>query len=85
MFNFLESLLFVLFILLTVAFLTVAERKTMGYMQRRLGPNHVGYYGQLMAIADAAKLIVKESVTPSKASGEFEIGPEITLTSALLL
>ncbi|ODQ76916.1 hypothetical protein BABINDRAFT_173094 [Babjeviella inositovora NRRL Y-12698] len=85
MFNLLENILFILFILLTVAYLTVAERKTIGYMQRRLGPNAVGYYGLLMAIADAVKLLIKESVTPSRASGEFEIGPEITLTSALLL
>lgn len=85
MFNFLENLLFILFILLTVAYLTVAERKTIGYIQRRLGPNAVGYYGLLIAIADAVKLIIKESVTPTRASGEFEIGPEITLTSALLV
>ena len=45
-------------ILLSVAFLTVAERKTLGYMQRRVGPNAVGYYGLLMAIADALKLLL---------------------------
>ena len=43
--NILELLLFVVSILLAVAFLTVAERKTLGYMQRRVGPNAVGYYG----------------------------------------
>ena len=40
-------------VLLTVAFVTVAERKTMASMQRRLGPNTVGYYGLLQAFADA--------------------------------
>ena len=42
-----EVLLLVVPVLLTVAFVTVAERKTMASMQRRLGPNIIGYYGQL--------------------------------------
>ena len=50
-------------VLLTVAFVTVAERKTMASMQRRLGPNIVGYYGLLQAFADALKLILKEYVS----------------------
>ena len=54
-------------VLLAVAFLTVAERKTLGYMQRRVGPNAVGYYGVLMAIADAAKLLLKEIIIPTHA------------------
>lgn len=45
----LEVLLLLLPILIAVAFVTVAERKTMASMQRRLGPNHVGYYGLLQA------------------------------------
>ncbi len=47
----LEVLLVTVPVLLTVAFVTVAERKTMASMQRRLGPNVVGYYG--LAFADA--------------------------------
>ena len=54
--------------LLTVAFVTVAERKTMASMQRRLGPNVVGYYGLLQAFADALKLILKEYVSPTQAN-----------------
>lgn len=54
--------------LLVVAFVTVAERKTMASMQRRLGPNIVGYYGLLQAFADALKLILKEYVAPSQAN-----------------
>ena len=54
----LEVLLIVLPILLSVACLTtVAERKTMASMQRRLGPNSTGYYGLLQAFADALRFI----------------------------
>ena len=54
--------------LLAVAFVTVAERKTMASMQRRLGPNIVGYYGLLQAFADALKLLLKEYVAPTQAN-----------------
>ena len=55
-----EVILVVVPALLIVAFTTVAERKTMASMQRRLGPNIVGYYGILQAFADALKLLLKE-------------------------
>ena len=72
-------------VLLTVAFVTVAERKTMASMQRRLGPNIVGYYGLLQAFADALKLILKEYVSPTQANVIlFFIGPVITLIFSLL-
>jgi NADH-ubiquinone oxidoreductase chain 1 len=71
--------------LLIVAFVTVAERKTMASMQRRLGPNIVGYYGLLQAFADALKLILKEYVSPTQANLIlFFIGPIITLIFSLL-
>ena len=57
-----EVILVVVPALLTVAFVTIAERKTMASMQRRLGPNIVGYYGLLQAFADALKLLLKEYV-----------------------
>ena len=64
--SFLEVVLLLLPGLLAVAFVTVAERKTMASMQRRLGPNAVGYYGLLQAFADALKLILKEYVAPTQ-------------------
>jgi len=71
--------------LLAVAYLTVAERKTMASMQRRLGPNAVGYYGLLQAFADALKLILKEYVAPTQANLIlFFLGPIITLAFSLL-
>jgi len=81
----LEVLLVTVPVLLTVAFVTVAERKTMASMQRRLGPNIVGYYGLLQAFADALKLILKEYISPTQANIIlFFIGPVITLIFSLL-
>ena len=60
-----EVLLITIPALLSVAFVTIAERKTMASMQRRLGPNIVGYYGLLQAFADALKLLLKEYVGPT--------------------
>ena len=80
-----EVVLVVVPALLTVAFVTVAERKTMASMQRRLGPNIVGYYGLLQAFADALKLLLKEYVSPTQANIIlFFLGPIITLIFALL-
>jgi len=71
--------------LLIVAFVTIAERKTMASMQRRLGPNIVGYYGLLQAFADALKLLLKEYVGPTQANLIlFFLGPIITLIFSLL-
>lgn len=80
-----EVLIVTIPVLLTVAFVTVAERKTMASMQRRLGPNIVGYYGLLQAFADALKLLLKEYVSPTQANLVlFFIGPIITLIFSLL-
>jgi len=80
-----EVILVVVPALLTVAFVTVAERKTMASMQRRLGPNIVGYYGLLQAFADALKLLLKEYVGPTQANLIlFFLGPIITLIFSLL-
>ena len=81
----LEVLLVIVPVLLAVAYVTVAERKTMASMQRRLGPNIVGYYGLLQAFADALKLLLKEYVSPTQANLIlFFLGPIITLTFSLL-
>jgi NADH-ubiquinone oxidoreductase chain 1 len=80
-----ENLLLMLPALLVVAYVTVAERKTMASMQRRLGPNAVGYYGLMQAFADALKLILKEYVAPTQANLIlFFLGPIVTLIFALL-
>jgi NADH-ubiquinone oxidoreductase chain 1 len=71
--------------LLLIAYVTVAERKTMASMQRRLGPNAVGYYGLLQAFADALKLLLKEYIAPTQSNIIlFFIGPIITLIFALI-
>ncbi len=80
-----EVLLVTVPVLMTVAYVTVAERKTMASMQRRLGPNIVGYYGLLQAFADALKLLLKEYVSPTQANLIlFFLGPIITLIFSLL-
>jgi NADH-ubiquinone oxidoreductase chain 1 len=82
--NITEVLLLIIPVLMTVAFITIAERKTMASMQRRLGPNIVGYYGLLQAFADALKLLIKEYVYPTQANIIlFFIGPLITLLFSL--
>jgi NADH:ubiquinone oxidoreductase subunit H len=81
----LEVVLVVVPALLVVPFTTIAERKTMASMQRRLGPNIVGYYGLLQAFADALKLLLKEYVAPTQANLIlFFLGPIITLIFSLL-
>src|SRR5438046_4998885 len=81
-----EDLLVIVPALLTVAFVTISERKTMASMQRRLGPNIVGYYGLLQAFADALKLLLKEYVSPTQANIIlFFLGPIITLIFFLLV
>lgn len=81
-----EVLLIFVPCLLGVAFVTVAERKTMASMQRRLGPNVVGYYGLLQAFADALKLLIKEYIAPTQSNIVlFFLGPVITLIFSLLV
>jgi len=63
-----DCLLFIISILLCVAFFTLAERKGMASIQRRIGPNIVGIWGVLQPFADALKLLVKEIVIPAKSN-----------------
>jgi NADH-quinone oxidoreductase subunit H len=67
-----------------VAYLTLWERRLLGFMQVRLGPNRVGPFGLLQPIADAVKLLSKELINPSAAAkGLFRLGPIMAIMPAL--
>nr|YP_010410025.1 NADH dehydrogenase subunit 1 [Ateles geoffroyi]O78693.1 RecName: Full=NADH-ubiquinone oxidoreductase chain 1; AltName: Full=NADH dehydrogenase subunit 1 [Ateles paniscus]URH15508.1 NADH dehydrogenase subunit 1 [Ateles geoffroyi]BAA32096.1 NADH dehydrogenase subunit 1 [Ateles paniscus] len=79
-------LLLIIPALIAMAFLTLTERKILGYMQFRKGPNIVGPYGMLQPIADAMKLFMKEPLLPTtSASTLYMTAPTLALSIALLM
>lgn len=79
-----KILIIVFPLLICVAYLTYAERKVIGYMQVRIGPNRVGFKGLLQPFADLIKLILKEIIIPTRSNKYlFIIAPLFALTPAL--
>ena len=78
-------LLLIVFLLIAVAFFTLVERKFMGSIQRRKGPNVVGFLGILQPFADGLKLFAKETILPSSANTAlFLLAPILTFVLSLL-
>lgn len=83
--NILKILLVVVPLLISVAYFTLFERKVIGSMQGRRGPNVVGFFGILQPLADGLKLLLKETVLPSSANlAMFIVAPVITFMLSLM-
>ena len=81
----LKILAIVVPLLISVAYFTLVERKLMGSIQRRRGPNVIGYLGLLQPLADGLKLFAKETILPSNANTVlFLLAPMMTFTISLM-
>lgn len=79
-----KSLLILVPVMLCVAYSTLAERKVIGHIQVRPGPNRVGFFGSLQPFADAVKLMFKEIIIPSASNRYlFVLAPVLSITCAL--
>jgi len=84
--NLIKILIIIVPLLIAVAYVTLAERKVLGAIQIRKGPNVVGVYGLLQPLCDGVKLFAKETIVPSHSNSFlFIIGPIIAFTLALIL
>jgi NADH-quinone oxidoreductase subunit H len=82
---FIKILIIIIPLLIAVAYFTLAERKILGAIQRRRGPNVIGLFGLLQPLSDGLKLFAKETVIPSNANKFiFVIAPLITFTISLM-
>ena len=71
-------------VMISVAYLTYFERRVIGFMQSRVGPNRVGFFGLLQPIADALKLLFKEIILPEKSNNFlFFLAPLLSIAPAL--
>jgi NADH-quinone oxidoreductase subunit H len=72
-------------ILISIAYLTLAERKIIAGFQQRFGPNSVGFFGLLQPMADGLKLLIKESIIPTNANTfSFIFAPILTFFLSLI-
>lgn len=81
-----RSIELIIGILISVAYITLAERKIMGRMQRRIGPDKVGIYGIIQPIVDGIKLVIKEIIIPQQVEKRYYIiGPIMTFILSLII
>lgn len=80
-----KTLILIVCLLLGIAYFTLMERKVLAGMQRRKGPNVIGFWGLIQPLADGLKLMVKETILPSRANLTiFILAPVVTFSLSLI-